>query len=311
MAAPVTGDPRTTVAIPAAGMTLAAARRAMANVLREAGMESPDLDARLLIEHALGIDHAGLVAAGARPLSAPEAAALAGVVTRRLRREPVARIRGSKEFWGLTLRLNPATLVPRPETETVVEAALAAVDRGGSRLRPLRVADIGTGTGALALALAAELPNASVVATDRDPVALDCAHSNAQALGFGERVSFVVCDFGAALRGAFDLVVSNPPYVAAADLGALAPEVRVHDPRLALDGGVDGLAAYRALAADARRMLADTASATMVVELGAGQCAAVTALFKAAGVAPLGPPRRDLAGVARALTVGPQTALSP
>lgn len=291
-------------AIPVAqGMTVAMARRALADTFRQAQLDSPALDARLLVGHALALDHTGLATAGNRRLDADEARALATLAARRLGREPVARILGAKEFWGLPLRITEATLVPRPETETVVEAALAAVDRAGARTRPLRIADIGTGSGALALALAAELPNASIVATDLDVGALACARANAVANGFAARVRFVACDLGTALHWPFDLVVSNPPYLAGDEIAALEPEVRDFDPRLALDGGPDGLAAYRALAADARRLLSATTPGTMVVELGAGQSEAVSALFRAAGCAPAGRARNDLAGMPRALVV--------
>jgi release factor glutamine methyltransferase len=158
---------------------------------------------------------------------------LAALATRRLERKPVARILGVKEFWGLPLRLNDATLVPRPETETVVEAALAAIDSTGSRDRALRIADLGTGSGALLIALLTELPNAAGIGTDVSRDALAAARGNAGRLGVAARTEFAICDFGAALTGGFDLVVSNPPYIASADIGTLSPEVR-HDPRSAL-----------------------------------------------------------------------------
>jgi release factor glutamine methyltransferase len=283
------------------GITIAAARRLLAQSFRERGLDTPELDARLLVGHALGLDHAALAARGQRILTAAEADAVAAVAARRLTREPVARILGRKEFWGLELRLNAATLVPRPETETVVEAALAAIDR--DRARPaLRVADLGTGSGALLLALLSELPAAHGIGTDVSPAALGCARANAEALGFAARASFAACDYGAALNGPFDLAVSNPPYVAHAEIATLAPEVRDFDPHAALDGGSDGLAAYRAIAADARRLLSP--DGILVLELGAGQLDAATALLAASGLA-AGPPRHDLAGVARALAVKP------
>ena len=149
----------------------------------------------------------------------------------RLGGEPVARITGVKEFWGLPLRVTPATLVPRPDTETVVEAALAAIDAGGSRQRALRIADLGTGSGALLLALLSELPNAFGIATDLNVAALEAARDNARRHKLDTRAQFVACDFGAALGGGFDLVVVNPPYVAIGELAGLPAEVR-HDPQL-------------------------------------------------------------------------------
>ena len=279
------------------GFSAVAARRTLAEAFRRAGLDSPELDARLLVGHALGLDHSALAAASGRLLDEKEVGALAALVARRLKREPVARILGSKEFWGLTLRITDATLVPRPETETVVEAALAAIDAGGSRMRELCIADLGTGSGALLLALLSELPGADGVGTDASPSALMAARDNADRLGFLPRARFVACDFGAALAGGFDLVVVNPPYIASGDIAGLEPEVR-HDPRLALDGGADGLACYRTIAADARRLIAPAGH--LIVELGMGQEAAVAALIKAAGLAP-SPAQADLAGIPRAL----------
>jgi release factor glutamine methyltransferase len=165
---------------------------------------------------------------------------------------------------------------------------------------PLRVADLGTGSGALLLALLTELPAALGIGTDQNLAALACARANARALGLHERAEFVACDYGAALAGPLDVVVSNPPYVARAEIVGLAPEVRDFDPHLALDGGPDGLAAYRAIAAGARRLIAP--HGLLVVELGAGQLGAVTTILAKAGFA-VEPPRLDLAGIARALVV--------
>jgi release factor glutamine methyltransferase len=284
-----------------AAITVEAARRALAHEFRRCGLESPALDARLIVGHAMGLDHAALAAQSRRPLAAEEADAIAALAARRLAREPAARIVGRKEFWGLSFALNGETLVPRPETETVVEAALAALER--SRPHAPRIVDLGTGCGALLLALLCELPQASGIGTDVSPAALACARANAAALGLGARCSFIACDWGSALAGRFDLLVANPPYIACGDIAALAPEVKAFDPRRALDGGPDGLDGYRALAADARRLLPPEGA--LVVELGQGQLAAATALFVAAGLAP-GAVRHDLSGIARALTVRPQ-----
>jgi release factor glutamine methyltransferase len=281
----------------ATGPTVAAARRAWAAEFRTHGIESPELDARLLVGHALGLDHAALAAAGARALGAEAESAIAVLARRRLAGEPVARILGHKEFWSLPLRLDAATLVPRPETETVVEAALAAIDASGPRSRPLRIADLGTGSGAIILALLSELPNAFGVATDTSPGALAVARDNARRLAL-MRANFVACDVAAALRGPFDIIVSNPPYIASGDIVALAPEVRDFDPRLALDGGPDGLGFYRAIAATAAALLVPEGA--LIVELGIGQAEPVAALFAAAGLVP-SPPRPDLSGVPRAL----------
>jgi release factor glutamine methyltransferase len=281
-------------------LTIEGARRAWAAEFRIHGIDTPELDARLLVGDALGLDHAALAAAGAHILDSDEASAIAALARRRLGHEPVARIIGIKEFWSLRLRVDAATLVPRPETETVVEAALAAIDRQGARTRALRIADLGTGSGAILLALLTELQNAFGVGSDTSPRALAVAHDNARHLGL-RRVGFVACDMAAALRGPFDLIVSNPPYIASADIATLPPEVRLFDPRLALEGGADGLDCYRAIAATAPALLAP--DGVIVVELGAGQAEPVATLFAAAGLA-LSPPRSDLSGVPRALIAG-------
>jgi release factor glutamine methyltransferase len=273
---------------------VAEARRDLTAQLRTRGIASPELDARILIGHVLGLEHGALAADGNRRISAEEEQAIAVLVQRRLAHEPVARILGFKEFWSLKLLLNDATLVPRPETETVVEAALAAV---AAHHRALRIADLGAGSGAILLALLSDLPDAFGVGIDLDPAALAVARANGQRLGLA-RAAFVACDMAAALRGPFDLIVSNPPYIASADIATLPPEVRLFDPRHALDGGPDGLDCYRAIAAAAPALLAP--GGALVVELGAGQAEPVSALFAAAGLAPA-TPRADLNGVARAL----------
>jgi len=278
------------------GTTVEQARRCLAASFRNAGLDTPDLDARVLVGHALGLDHAALVAAAAQSLG-DNAAAVAALEQRRLAGEPVARIVGAREFWGLPLAVTPAVLVPRPETETVVELALSLVD---DRKRSLRIADLGTGTGAILLALLSELPNATGIGTDLSPDALDVARRNAAALGLGGRARFIVSDFATGLTGRFDLVMSNPPYVATSDIATLAREVRDHDPRLALDGGADGLAAYRAIAADAPRLI----GGHLVVEIGAGQQPDVEFPLAEKGLA-IAAVRHDLFGIARAVAARP------
>src|SRR5262249_43454817 len=186
------------------------------------------------------------------------------------------------------------------ETETVVEAVLAVVERG----RPLLLADLGVGSGAILLALLSELPAAYGIGTDRDAAALRVARDNARRLGLTDRAGFVACDFGAALAGACDIVVSNPPYIRTGDIAALAADVRDYDPRAALDGGPDGLAAYRAIAADAGRLLAP--GGWLAVEIGIGQSEAVCEVLATRGLAVAGAPRPDLAGRARVVTARKQ-----
>jgi release factor glutamine methyltransferase len=279
--------------------TLATARQALAEKFRQAGIDSAEADARLLIAHALGIDRAALMANGERALNPAEVKAIDALAERRLKREPVARIFGVKEFWSLPLHISKAVLVPRPETETVIEAALDYIVRDGLRAESLRILDIGTGSGALLLALLSELPNAVGTGTDISTPALGVARVNAERHALATRCTFVTCDIAARLPGPFDLIVSNPPYIAHDDIAALAPEVRNFDPALALDGGADGLNGYRAIAKDARRLLAP--GGRLIVELGAGQEAAVCALFTNAGLT-VGATRNDLAGIPRALT---------
>jgi release factor glutamine methyltransferase len=281
-----------------AGVTVAAARRTLAHAFRDHGIDTPELDARVLAGHVLGLDHAGLAAASARDLTGEETERIAALGMRRLQREPVARIIGRKEFWSLVLTVTDAVLVPRPETESVVESALAAIDADGGRSRPLRIVDIGTGSGALLLALLSELTGAFGVGTDRDSAALPVARSNAVRLGLGARSAFVICNYGDGLDGPFDLIVANPPYVATDAIPGLAPEVRDHDPHLALDGGRDGLESYRAICADADRLLA--ARGRLCLEIGAGQAADVTTMLTRAGLT-VQPARCDLAGIPRAV----------
>ena len=279
------------------GMTVAQARRALTRHFRATGIESPDLDARVLIGHALGLDHAGLIAAAARLLSTADAEHIEGFARRRLAGEPVARITGLREFWGLPFIVTPEVLVPRPETETVVETALALV--GQDRTAAPRILDIATGSGAILLALLSELPNARGAGTDIDQPALGVARRNATQLGLADRVEFVASNYGSALSGRFDLVVSNPPYIATSDIATLDRDVRDHDPRRALDGGPDGLSAYRAVVADAVRLLAP--GGYLVLEIGQGQASEVTQLLTDAELVPVGEPRPDLAGIARVL----------
>ena len=279
--------------------TIATTRHALAEQLRQAGIDSADADARLLISHALSIDRAELMANGARALNPDEAKAIAALGERRLKREPVARIFGRKEFWSLSLHISPAVLVPRPETETVIEAALDAVVRDALKMEKLRILDIGTGSGALLLALLNELPNAAGIGTDISAAALEIARANAERNGLAARSTFVACDIAAGVQGPFDLIVSNPPYVARGDITSLAPEVRDYDPTVALDGGTDGLDGYRAIAATAESLLAR--GGMLIVELGMGQEPAVRALFTKAGLT-VYTAHDDLAGIPRVLS---------
>jgi release factor glutamine methyltransferase len=245
--------------------TIGGLRRTIAERLRPAG-DNAALEARLLVAHAVGREAARLPLADDTAVDREEEARALAYAGRRLAGEPVARITGRKEFWGLDFLLSPETLVPRPDTETVVEAALAfARDAGG----PLTILDLGTGSGAILLALLSELPEATGIGVDRSAGAAATASRNAERLGLAGRARFFVGDWGAALRGHFDLVLGNPPYVESAVIETLPVDVKAHDPLMALDGGRDGLDAYRSIFAGLEGLLAPGGRAFL--EIGAGQ----------------------------------------
>ena len=284
----------------AAGLTIDQARRALTARCAGAGLDSPELDARLLIGAALNLDLTALIAQGPRALTADEMARIDTAAERRLAGEPVARILGQKEFWGLPFTLSADTLVPRPDTETVVELALEAITPSNDVERSLRIADLGTGSGAILLALLSELPNAFGIGTDISLGALRTARHNAMSLGLTDRAAFVACSYASALAGPFDLIVSNPPYIRSGDIIGLAVEVRAHDPSRALDGGDDGLDAYRALIPQAAALLQP--GGALVVEVGQDQSTDVEDLMTKAGLsADFSSIRTDLAGIPRAV----------
>ena len=280
------------------GQTVESVRRTLTARFRTSAIDTAELDARTLVGAALGLDLTGIITAATRPVTAAEAVRLEDLACRRLTGEPVARILGAKEFWGLPLQLSAATLVPRPDTETVVELALEMLRGGPDPDRP-RIVDVGAGSGAILLALLSELPDAYGIGTDISATALRTAAANARHLGLARRAAFVACDYVAALSGVFDLIVSNPPYIRSAEIIDLATEVRDHDPLSALDGGSDGLDAYRALVPQAARLLAP--GGVLVVEVGHDQSADVERLMTAAGLTLERPPKADLAGTARAV----------
>ncbi|MEO5373198.1 MAG: peptide chain release factor N(5)-glutamine methyltransferase [Alphaproteobacteria bacterium] len=275
------------------GVALSQASR----LLAAAGVVSPRLDARLLAAHVLGLEPSEVALHPERPLSPSEEAALTAAVARRAAREPVSRIIARRGFWTLTLTVSPDTLDPRPDSETVVEAALEAVPR---RNAPLAILDFGTGTGCLLLALLAELPRARGLGVDIAPGAVATARQNATRCGLAERARFEVGDWGHGLDGPFDLIVANPPYIPDAEIDGLAPEVACFEPRLALAGGVDGLAAYRALAPHLRRLLRPGGVA--VLEVGAGQATPAGWIMEGEGLVLVGE-RADLSGTARCIVV--------
>lgn len=279
------------------GDTVGAALASAAARLRESGIATARLDSRLLLSAALGESAERLVGWPERMLSATEARVFTDLVARRSAREPVAQILGQREFWSLPFRTTRDTLTPRPDSETIVEAALELLP---DRQAGLRVLDLGTGSGCLLLALLQEYPNASGVGTDLSPAALRVAASNAATLALANRTRFVATNWDEGLTGIFELIVSNPPYIRTAELDGLDPEVRFYEPRLALDGGADGLAMYRAIAPRLRERLAS--GGVGILEIGAGQAEAVERIMHGAGLRPLGR-RADLAGVDRCILV--------
>jgi release factor glutamine methyltransferase len=275
-----------------------------ARVLRQAGIDTPELDARLLLCHAAGLSHEAYVAKAGDKLQPATLARLITAIDRRLKREPVSRIIGTREFYGRLYDIGPEGLDPRPETETLIEAALALIDRRRWRDQSLKLLDLGTGTGCILITMLAELPRATGIGTDLSPSALALAAANAMRLGVGSRAAFVAADWLDGIGGKYDLVLSNPPYLASGEIAGLAQEVAAYDPMLALDGGPDGLDAYRRIAARAPAVLAE--GGRLLVEIGASQAAQVSGIVRAAGLKldqdqAIG---RDLAGRPRTVAAG-------
>lgn len=264
--------------------------------LAAAGIEQAALDARLLVAEAAGCDTATLIGHPEAPLDADRSRRLEDMLGRRLRSEPLAHILGRREFWSLDLLVTRATLIPRPDSETVVEAALAHL---GRRPRP-QILDLGTGSGCLLIALLHELPDAYGVGVDRSEAALAVARANAGRCGVAGRAAFVRADWADAIGGRFDVVVANPPYVTSAEWPGLAPDVRNFEPVEALVAGEDGLAAYRRIAAALPRLLADGGAA--FVEIGGASAAGALQTFRTSELRPI-MVRRDLGGRRRCIGI--------
>lgn len=261
--------------------------------LADAGIETPRLDAEIMLASAAGVSRSAVVAG----MATPDAAAVARfdrMIARRAGREPLAYILGRREFFSLDFEINPTVLIPRPETETIVALALEFIARRPDSL----VLDLGTGSGAIGCAIASNAPRARIVACDISPAALGIANRNVDALGLGERVWLVASDCFEAFRRnrSFDLIVSNPPYVAAGEIDTLMPEVRCFEPHIALSDGADGLSIYRRIAGGANGILGR--DGRLMVEVGAGQASDVAQIMRFAGleVISIG---NDLAGVER------------
>ncbi len=281
--------------------TVGAAFSSASRRLARAGIAEARLDARVLIGHALGAGGAAVLGRPRRGLTADERRRLAALVARRARREPLAHVVGSREFWSLPFAVTADVLVPRPDSETVVEAALGWV---GDRNTPLSVLDMGTGSGCLLLALLSELPRALGVGVDISAAALKVARGNAGALGLAGRARFVRDDWGEGLRHRFHVILANPPYIPDGDLCALEPEVSAFEPRLALAGGADGLDGHRAVASRLAGLLAP--GGAVFLEIGAGQGPAVAAILRRHGLQHV-ETKRDLAGIPRCLVAVSRT----
>ena len=265
------------------------------------GIDARDaaFDAEVLARCALGWDRATYLARWREPAPPGFGDRFEPLVARRCRREPVARITGQREFWGLDLEVTPAVLVPRPESELLVETALAQL---GDRAGRWAIADVGTGSGCLAIALARELPRARVTATDICPDALAVARRNAARHGVADRLAFHHTDLLDGLPGPFDLIASNPPYVPDAAIDTLAPEVRDHEPATALQGGPDGLDTVRRLVAAAADRLRP--GGWLVMEVGAGQSGAAANIGRGTGMRTVAT-NPDLQGIPRAVVMQP------
>ena len=276
--------------------------RDAAVALAAAGIDNVRFEARLLLAHAAGLSAEQLIARGAEPAPAAVAERLRELAARRVLREPMAYILGEREFWGLPFKVSPAVLVPRPDSETLIEAALALMP---DRQRPWRIVDLGLGSGCLLLTLLREYPAARGVGLELSEEALAVAQANAEALDVAARARLVSGDWRQPdwqqrLGGPFDLLVSNPPYIEAAAIERLMPEVARFEPRLALDGGPDGLAAYRYIATAAAALMAS--SGHLLVEIGAGQALETSKIFASAGlVAPVC--WKDLGGIDRVISL--------
>lgn len=285
-------------------LTIAAALRRTARLLDEAGVSEAPREARLLLGHAIGFGPEILVADPGRALSGDQAAGLDALVRRRHRREPMSHILGRREFWSLEFRVTADTFDPRPDSETLIEAALAAIS---DRDAALEILDFGTGTGCLLLALLSELPKAHGLGIDISDAALAVAGENANRLGLAHRAVFRRGDWGRGITGRFDVIVANPPYICRDQIALLQPEIAQFEPTVALDGGVDGLDCYRALGDHLARLLAPHGFAA--VEIGEGQAVEIKRIFLGSGLE-IRNLRHDLSDIARCLVAAPRVELT-
>lgn len=278
------------------GMTLKQAASAGTRILYTAGIDEPITDAHLLLAYVIGGDRMTIVRDPDRILTDVELACYSRVIEKRKQRKPTSRLIGRREFWSLEIKICDEVFDPRPDSETLIAPALALLS---NKNRKYMIADLGTGSGCLLFAVLAERPNAWGVGLDFSQAAVDQATENARILGLNDRAQFMVGNWGESLSCVFDLILANPPYISAAENELLAPEVRDFDPRLALDGGEDGLSAYRAVAPQIRRLLKPKGRA--IIECGHRQASQVTDILISAGLGRL-ETYQDLAGIARCVS---------
>ncbi|MGB0571680.1 MAG: peptide chain release factor N(5)-glutamine methyltransferase [Alphaproteobacteria bacterium] len=279
--------------------TVAAALAEAGGRLRAVDADSPDLDARVLLRQVTGHEDAWLIANPEAEIDRTALQVYAELLERRERREPISQIVGEREFWSRSFRVTGDVLTPRPDTETLIETVLGRVE---NRNAPLRILDLGTGSGCIALTLLAECPNATALGVDASPAALEVAAANAEALGLSDRIEWRETDWCEGIEGLFDVIVSNPPYIARYELKHLDPEVREFEPNMALDGGADGMAAYRRIIPSLKRLAADRP--IIAFELGQGQARGVAALGRVAGLR-IADVDQDIARRARVITLEP------
>lgn len=272
--------------------TVGEAVKAVSGNLKSAGIDGSRLDARLIVAHAAEVTPETILIHPERELDAERRGEIANLMARRLAREPMSHILGVREFWSMTFEVSSDTLTPRPDSECLVESVLAEV-RDGSFTDTLSILDLGTGTGCILLALLRELPHAKGVGVDISADALAVAQRNADCHGLSERVEFRAGNWFAQMQGKFDVIVSNPPYIGTDEIALLEPEVAIHEPAVALDGGSDGLSAYRQICADAKGFLQP--GGLLALEVGESQSAAVTTILKNRGGAGVRM-KQDLAG---------------
>ncbi len=255
---------------------LGAMVRRLSKAFSAAGLETPEIDARFLVQGIMKLDAADFLRSPDR-IAGDFAEALSAAAARRLSGEPISRILGERDFYGRTFKITPDVLDPRPDTETLISAVLEIAKLRAWLERPIRIADVGTGSGAILVTLLAELPDATGVGTDVSAAALDVARHNAERHGVAGRAAFVQTSALKGVAQPIDLVVSNPPYIASIEIGGLDASVRNYDPLVALDGGGDGLEIYREIAKDISKL---TPAGVIVLEVGAGQHASVSELFQ-------------------------------